>query len=204
MDLAALGRAVFDPTAPLPAGWPGGWHGVLLLFCIPIGGGIPSGVLMARAVGLGWPTMLGLYFVSDVLLALVFEPLLKLVAAVGGRTAFGRRFGEAWRLQMRRTTERFGRASGPVALVLVAFGVDPMTGRTAAAAAGHGFLPGWAIAITGDMGYFAVIMASTLWLGSVLGDGQLTVWIMLGVMFGLPHLLQKRGGRRNDLGERPQ
>jgi hypothetical protein len=39
-----------------------------------------------------------------------------------------------------------------------------MTGRAAAKAAGHGFLPGWAIAITGDMIYFVVLMASTLWL----------------------------------------
>jgi hypothetical protein len=43
---------------------------VLLLFLLPVGGGIPAGVLMARSQGLAWPVTAGLYLVSDVLLAL--------------------------------------------------------------------------------------------------------------------------------------
>jgi hypothetical protein len=195
MALPELVRAVFDPTAPLPPGWPAGAGGVLLLFCIPIGGGIPAGVLMAKSFGIAWPEMLGLYFVSDLILAVVFEPLMLVGGALLRRSAFGRRFAEAWRLSMRRTTERFGRASGPLALVLVAFGLDPMSGRTAAAAAGHGFFPGWAIAIAGDMLYFSVLMVSTLWLGSVLGDGTSTVAVVFVLMMVLPQLLQRRAAQ---------
>jgi hypothetical protein len=66
-----------------------------------------------------------------------------------------------------------------------------MTGRAAAAAAGHGFLPGWAIAITGDMLYFAVLMASTLWLQGVLGDERLTIGAVLFVMLVLPSLVRR-------------
>jgi len=45
-------RALLDPNAPIPAGWPGGAWGVFLLFLVPVGGGIPAGVLLARARGL--------------------------------------------------------------------------------------------------------------------------------------------------------
>jgi hypothetical protein len=70
-----------------------------------------------------------------------------------------------------------------------------MTGRAAAAAAGHGFVPGWAIAITGDMFYFALLMVTTLWVGSTVGDDRMTIVIMLVVMFVLPSLLRRWRGK---------
>jgi hypothetical protein len=66
-----------------------------------------------------------------------------------------------------------------------------MTGRAAAAAAGHGFISGWAIAITGDMIYFAVIMASTLRLNSILGDPNRTMAVILAAMFILPIIVRR-------------
>jgi uncharacterized membrane protein len=184
-------RALLDPTAPIPAGWPAGAWGVLLLFLVPIGGGIPAGVLMAQARGIGWPLMLVLYFVSDVVLACLFEPLLRLLIAVGRIIPIVGRLARAARASVQRTAAQYGNAGGPLALVLVSFGVDPMTGRTAAAAAGHGFVPGWALAITGDMFYFALLMLSTLWLGSALDNDRLTIGLMLVVMFVLPALLRR-------------
>jgi len=44
-----------------------------MLFLIPVGGGIPAGVLLARDKGLAWPVTAGLYLISDILLALAFE-----------------------------------------------------------------------------------------------------------------------------------
>jgi len=52
-----------------------------MLFLLPVGSGIPAGVLLARANGLSWPVTAGLYFVSDVALAVAFEPVLRLPAA---------------------------------------------------------------------------------------------------------------------------
>ena len=164
---------------------------MLLLFLIPVGGGIPAGVLMAHARGIGWPLMMGLYFVSDVVLAGLFEPLLRLLILVGRMVPVVGRAAQAIRTAVQRTAAQYGNASGPLALVLVSFGVDPMTGRAAAAAAGHGFLPGWTIAITGDMFYFALLMVSTLWLGSALGNDRLTIGVMLFVMLGLPVILRR-------------
>ena len=169
---------------------PGAW-GVLWLFTVPFGGGIPAGVLLARTRGLGWPAMLVLYFISDLLLAVTFEPMLKLLAAAGRRIRRLALLADAMRHAMRKTTENYGSASGPLALVLIAFGVDPMTGRAAAHAAGHGFVSGWAIAITGDMMYFTVIMASTLWLSRYLGDGTMTMGVILVLMIVAPMLIKK-------------
>lgn len=186
-----LQRALLDPTAPIPAGWPAGWWGVLLLFLVPVGGGIPAGVLMARDRSIAWPAMMALYFVSDVVLACTFEPMLRLVLAASRRIGPLGRVADAIRAAVRRTTEPYGPNAGPFALVMIAFGIDPMTGRAAAAAAGHGFLPGWAIAIAGDMLYFAVLMVSTLWLNAAIGSERLTIGLMLVLMLVLPRLTRR-------------
>jgi hypothetical protein len=88
----------------------------------------------------------------------------------------------------------YGNRTGPLALVLISFGVDPMTGRAAARSAGHGFVTGWLIAITGDMFFFSLLMISTLWLNNILGDGTLTMFIILGVMIGWPYVFRKIKG----------
>jgi len=168
---------------------------VLLLFLVPVGGGIPAGVLMAHARGVGWPVMMGLYFVSDVILAFVFEPMMRALAAVARRVPALGRVVTIFRETAQRSAAQYGRSGGALALVLVSFGVDPMTGRAAAAAAGHGFVPGWAIAITGDMFYFALLMVTTLWVGSTVGDDRMTIVIMLVVMFVLPSLLRRWRGK---------
>ena len=186
-----LQRLAWDPTAPVPDGWPHGWWGVLLLFCIPGGMGIPPGVLLGHHGGLGPIVMSVLYFVSDVVLAALFEPLLRLLIAVGRMVPFVGRAARAARAAVQRTAAQYGNAGGPLALVLVSFGVDPMTGRAAAAAAGHGFLPGWTIAFTGDMFYFALLMVSTLWIGDALGNDRLTIGVMLLVMLVLPAILRR-------------
>src|SRR4030095_2570418 len=132
---------------------PVGALGAFLLSCVPIGGGIPAGVLMARNAGVSPPVMACLCFLSDVILAFTFEPILRALAWVGRWVPFVGRLGGA----VRRIATRAGGAEsgvrGPLGLVLVSFGVAPMTVRAAAAAAVHGFVPGWAFAIAGDMLY---------------------------------------------------
>ena len=175
-----------------PGSAPGAW-GVLMLFLIPVGGGIPGGVLLAKARGIAWPMMMMLYFISDVILACVFDPVMNLVVAAGRQVPPLARLCEAMRQSTLKTAANFG-TGGPLSLILIAFGVDPMTGRAAAAAAGHGFVSGWTLAITGDMMYFAVIMVSTLWLNSILGDGTWTMLIIMAGMFFLPSLIRRARG----------
>ncbi|HEY3399563.1 MAG TPA: hypothetical protein VGK03_02935 [Geothrix sp.] len=167
--------------------WP-----VLMLFLLPVGGGIPAGVLLARANGLAWPLTAGLYFASDVLLALAFEPVLRLLTVLAGKVPFLARFGAAMKEAMARSTAHLGgTGAGPFALVMIAFGVDPMTGRASAMAAGHGFVMGWMFAITGDMLYYAVIAITTLRLNAYIRDPNTTMWIVLGAMVVVPMLVRQ-------------
>jgi len=164
---------------------------VLLLFLIPVGGGIPAGVLLAKAKGLAWPLTAGLYFVSDALLALALEPVLMLVAAWGRRVPALARFAQAMKAAMARSVALLGGAgAGPFGLVMIAFGVDPVTGRATAMAAGHGFLAGWAFAIAGDMLYYAVIALTTLQLNAVIKNPNTTVLVVLGAMILVPMLIR--------------
>ena len=134
-----------------------------MLFLIPVGGGIPAGVLLAQSKGLAWPVTAGLYLVSDMMLALAFEPVLQFLAWLGGRVPHLAHFSAAMKAAMARSAAHFsGTGAGPLSLVLISFGADPMTGRASAMAAGHGFLMGWVFAIAGDMLYYAIIAVTTL------------------------------------------
>ncbi|HJV22257.1 MAG TPA: hypothetical protein VJ570_06160 [Holophagaceae bacterium] len=165
---------------------------VLLLFLLPVGGGIPGGVLLAQSKGLGWAPTAGLYLVSDVILALAFEPVLRLLVKVAARVPFLARLGEAMKAAMAQSAAHVGgTGAGPFSLILISFGVDPMTGRAAALAAGHGFLMGWVFAITGDMLYYAVIAAATLKLNTWIRNPEATVWLVLGAMIVIPMLVRR-------------
>lgn len=164
---------------------------VLVLFLIPIGGGIPAGVLLGRSYGIAWPMTMFLYFISDIILACIFEPIMMLFIRAGKHVPTLARISEAFKQAVQKTTELYGTSTGPFALIMIAFGADPMTGRAAAVAAGHGFITGWMIAIAGDMLYFTVLMVSTLWLNHILGDGTTTTWIILILMVAVPILIRR-------------
>ena len=164
---------------------------VLVLFLIPVGGGIPAGVLLAKNRGFPWPFTSFLYFISDVMLACVFEPLMLVLIRMSRRSPRHAGIAEVIKKALARTTSAYGTHLGPLALIAVAFGVDPMTGRVVARVAGHGFLTGWAIAITGDMIYYLVIMASTLWLNGVLGNETQTTAVILVLMLLLPGVIRR-------------
>jgi hypothetical protein len=132
-----------------------------------------------------------LYFISDVVLAVLFEPFMLFVAGAGKRYAFMARINEAFKRSMKKSTARYGIKPKPLSLIVIAFGIDPMTGRTAALAAGHGFISGWTLAILGDMLFFTVLMASTLWLNNILGDGTWTAVIIMVAMIVIPILFRK-------------
>ena len=174
--------------------WSSAWD-VLKLFVIPVGGGIPAGVLLARTRGFQWPMMIVLYFISDVILACVFEPMMIGLGRVAQRSVALSRMGAAFKKSVEKTTSSYGPHLGPFSLILVSFGVDPMTGRMAAAFAGHGFITGWIIAIIGDLFYFAVLMVSTLSVDHVVGDETKTTLIILVGMFFLPVIIRKIRGK---------
>ena len=170
---------------------------VLTLFLIPVGGGIPAGVLLARKNGLAWPVTAGLYFISDVILAFAFEPVLRLLVAISRRVRILGRIAAVMTAAMERTAAHYGgTGAGPFMLVMIAFGVDPMTGRAAAHAAGHGFIGGWAVAIAGDMLYYGVIAFTTVRLNAYIQDPNTTMLIVLGAMIVVPIIVRRIRARR--------
>lgn len=173
-----------------------------MLFLLPVGGGIPAGVLLARAKGLPWPLTAGLYFASDGVLAIAFEPILRWLVRLGAKVPFLARLSLAMKEAMARSVAQFGgTGAGPFTLLMIAFGVDPMTGRAAALAAGHGFLMGWTFAIAGDMLYYAVIAVTTLRLNTYFRDPNTTVLVVLGGMILVPMLVRQLRSRL--VGARP-
>lgn len=164
---------------------------VLKLFLIPVGGGIPAGVMLAQAKGVIWPVTALLYLVSDIILAFLFEPVLRLLAFICSKVSFLSRVAAAMKAATARSVHHMsGTGAGPIGLIMISFGVDPMTGRASAHAAGHGFLAGWLFAIAGDMLYFAVIAVSTLKLNTYIKDPNITMVIILIAMFSVPSIIK--------------
>ena len=185
------------PVIHLPSHFFSNAWEVFLLFAIPIGGGIPAGVLLAKTRGLGWLAMTILYFISDVALACVFEPLMLLFIRAGKKYHLLGKVNASMKKAMDQTVSRYGVNPGPFTLVMIAFGVDPMTGRATARAAGHNFFSGWTIAILGDMLFFGIVMISTIWLNNILGDGTWTAIIIMVAMMVVPALIRKFRERKN-------
>jgi hypothetical protein len=183
---------LLDPTAPLPAYWPAGFWGAFLLFLVPIGGGIPVGVLMARDAGVSPPMMALMYFVSDIFMAVTHEPFFWLLGWLASIVPAVAKVRDFFARASNQAGLRDGGGRGPLGLILFSFTVDPVSGRGAAAAAGHGFIMGWVFAIAGDMIYFAVLMAATLWLSGVFGDERITVGVVLLTVWGLSMLIRRR------------
>src|SRR5712692_6731042 len=86
-------RTQFDPSAPLPDLWPSGGLGVFLVFVLPTIVGIPLGVIMARDAALSPLLTAGLYFASDLVLAVTAEPMVALLRWVGRRVELIDRLG---------------------------------------------------------------------------------------------------------------
>ena len=95
------------------------------------------------------------------------------------------------KLSTQKVISGYGAKPGPFLLIIIAFGVDPMTGRGAALAAGHNFFTGWVIAIIGDMFFFLAMMFSILWLNNILGNGTWAAIIVMVISMGLPPVIRR-------------
>ncbi len=171
--------------------------GVLLLFLIPIGGGIPAGVILAQEKGIGWPLISLLYLISDIILACIFESIISVVVVLGRDSQFLTRWILAFKKSMDLMTLKYGVNPSPLTLIIISFVADPMTGRTLALAAGHNFFSGWSLAIAGDMIFFGILMASTLWLNNILGNGTWATIIVTGLVIAIHFLVRSFRERRS-------
>jgi hypothetical protein len=155
---------------------------IFSLFVIPIGGGIPAGVILAKNRGVIWPMTAFIYLCSDILLAFVFEQVLLYFIRKSKDSEFLRRFGKSYKESLDKVGFRLGLKPTPLSFIILSFGADPMTSRTLSRSAGHGAVAGWTFAICGDMIFFGLIMASTLLLNNILGDGTWAAVIVTAII----------------------
>jgi hypothetical protein len=122
------------------------------------------------------------------------EPMLILLRWLGQRVEFIGKLGNRLARLTGATGLSDGKVRGPLGLILFSFTIAPAPARAASEAAGHGFISGWTLAIIGDMFYFTMIMATTLWISSLFGDDRLTVGAVLVGAWVLPMLIRRMRG----------
>ncbi len=202
---------VFDPSAALdPSRWageagaarlleaarhfPGGpTMLVLALFFTPVGPGIPAGVLLARHVPLNPVVTFALYFVSDVMAAIVCHPLFVLLRRHGRRVRpirwLGRRMMSVAMLGVPRDDERASPALGRIATV--GFGVDVYTAGMLATGVGVPRVAGWTAAIVGDLVWFALLLGTSMAAASIVDDDRLVLLAMVIAMLVIPRVARR-------------
>ena len=192
--LDGLRQLVLNPSVVLAGAWPRGWSGVLLLFCLPMGVGVPPGVLLAQHDGLDVASTTALYVLSDVLMATVlFEPMLRLLVLASRRVPALERFGRTLLVATTRLLPADSIA-GPTGVVLTGFGGGLPFGRALGAGMGYGLATSWLLTMAGDLLYFTLGMASTLWFQGLFGDPRTAVLAALAVMLIVPLALRRLRG----------
>jgi hypothetical protein len=144
-----------------------------------------------------------MYLVSDVFMAVTHEPFFILLGWLAGAVPALGKVRDFLARSSGQAGLRDGGARGPLGLILFSFTVDPISGRGAAAAAGHGYIAGWTLAIIGDMIYFAVLMAATLWLSGMFGDERITVGVVLLSIWLLSWFIRRRQQQRTEQTRNP-
>src|SRR6478735_8661325 len=80
---------------------------VFLLYLIPVGGGIPAGLVLAQSRGVTWPESMVLYFISDVVQACIVELLIVLFVFFSRYSLTLARFVAALRESTARTVAKY-------------------------------------------------------------------------------------------------
>jgi hypothetical protein len=157
---------------------------VLALFFVPIGAGIPVGVLLARHVPLHPLVTFGLYVVSDMGAALVCHPIFAWLRRRARAVPRLRRAGQRVLGVAMLGIPRDDVGSWPALsrIATVGFGVDVYTAGLLATGLAVPRIPGWASAIAGDCVWFAVILTTSLAAGSVTDDDRLVLLAMVVAM----------------------
>jgi hypothetical protein len=203
--------AVLDPTAftgaegasrlmQAAAQMPGGpLMLVFLLFWAPVGPGIPAGVLLAHHLRVPPPVTFGLYALSDALAAMILHPFYSWLRTHGRRHPTIRRIGQRAfafaMLGVRRPTAeevQAGRlAPALFRIATVGFGVDIYTAGALASGLPIPRLPGWAAALTGDLLWFAVLLASSVAAAQFFDDDRVVSVVVIAVALLAPPLFRR-------------
>jgi len=172
---------------------------VFVLFWAPIGPGVPAGVLLARHVPLHPAFTFGLYTLSDVLAAIVCQPIFVLLRRHARRLPplrwLGRRMLAVAMTGVRPPSAEDARGGrlGPLLtrIATVGFGADIYTAGMLAGGLGVPRVRGWAAAIAGDLVWFTVLLATSLAAAAIADDDRFIGLVLLAAMILVPRLARR-------------
>lgn len=180
-----------------------GWFQVFMVFLLPWGPGALAGMILAQTNGLPPVTTIGLYVLSDVVTAAIFEPLAQQIRARGSQSMFGRIFLANVEQMGSMTQFGSGRFSGPISLFVFTFLTDFFTAAIVSTGLSLARLVAWATIIAGDVLWFLIIFLGMIVLfaatdaASFLSHNNLAfLAVMTVVAFTLPPLVRRLLGRR--------
>lgn len=161
-----------------------GWLQVFLLFFLPLpwNPGPAAGIVLARSYGLSTGFTIGLYVASDVALALIFEPLARLVRHRLQFSVFGALLLETYGRFGRWAEAAAGRLGLPFAMLILSFITDLFTAALISIGLPINRLVAWAAIITGDLLSFLILFLASVGIATYLTDNH---WVLFGATFVL-------------------
>ena len=201
MDPSAFtGQEGASRLMQIAAHFPGGPLAlVFALFWAPVGPGIPAGVLLANHLRIAPPVTFSLYALSDALAVVLLNPIYSWLRTRGRQIptirVIGQRVLRLAMLGVRRPTAeevRAGRlAPTLLRIATVGFGVDIYTAGALATGLPIPRIPGWAAAMTGDLCWFILLLATSITAAKLFDDERVVAVIVLAVTFLGPSILRR-------------
>ncbi len=180
---------------------------VFLLFLSPIGPGAIAGIVLARSQGMPAALTIGLYVLSDVVMAVVLNPLLVRFRGWAGRSRFGQRYLQTLNQVASMTQVVAGRYGEPLGVYTCTFATDFYTAALISTGLSLHRLIAWIAIIAGDVTWFLIVFFATASVAAFLTDNRIVFVVSLVLGFGLPWLIRRLVGTgrvpATDLQSRP-
>gem|GEM_PF-7038262 len=174
-----------------------GWLQVFLLFLIPWGPGPMAGIVLAHQDNLPIPLTIGMYVATDVITAIILEPLVQLLRRNGTRSALGRRILDSVAKLGSVTRVTSGRLGMPLGLYTFCFATDFFTSAIVSTGLPMLRFVAWLAIIAGDVTWFLIIFLASLGVAAFLSDDRLLFVVTMVLGFGLPPLLRRLFGQHS-------
>lgn len=178
--------------------------GVFVIFLLPWGPGAPAGILLARKEGMSPALMIVLYVLSDVVTAILLEPLIRLLRSRGDRSLIGRKILATFNRLGSVTRLSSGRLGLPFGLFTFTFATDFFSASVVSTGIPLGRLVAWTCIIAGDVLWFLIILLAMLGIAAFLPDDRVLFIATMVLGFALPPLLRKILRQGQTAGDAPR
>jgi hypothetical protein len=176
---------------------------VFLIFLSPFGPGAVAGIILARSDGLPSGETIGLYVLSDVVTAVILEPLVKRFRRWAQRSSVGQKILASFSRVASLTQIAGGRYGLPIGLFICTFATDFFTAAIISTGLAMSRLLAWTCIIAGDVLWFLIIFFASIGIASFLSDNRILFVVTLVIGFGLPYVIRRLLGKRLAPGSGP-